>query len=163
LDESGAVTAFTRRGSPGPSLHFIGPQVVEADAFAPLADGVVSESVLGIYPRYIAERPGSIRGFVCNAAFRDIGTPADLLRTSLDLAAADGRPDRPRWGRNARVDPSARVTRSVLWDDVSVGAGATITECVVADRVTIPAGAAYNRAAIVAGPQGLIVSQLDGN
>jgi NDP-sugar pyrophosphorylase family protein len=161
LDDRGAVTAFTKRGSPGPSLHFIGPQVVEADAFAALEDGVVSESVLGIYPRYIAERPGSIRGFVSAATFRDIGTPADLLRTSLDLAAADGRAGRPRWGRNVRVDPSARVMRSALWDNVTVGAGATITDCVLADRVVIPPGAEYHRCAIVAGVDGLLVSKLE--
>ena len=160
LDGSGAVTEFTRRGSPGPSMHFIGPQVVEADAFAPLADGVVSESVLGIYPRYIADSPGSIRGFVCNAAFQDIGTPGDLLRTSLDLAGADGRPDRPRWGRCVSVDPAAHVTRSVLWDRVTVGAGATITECVLADDVTIPPGARYGRSAIANDGGKLVVAPL---
>lgn len=160
LDGSGAVREFTRRGSPGPSMHFIGPQVVEADAFAPLEDGILSESVLGIYPRYIADRPGSIRGFVCKAMFRDIGTPGDLLRTSLDLAAADGRPDRPRWGRRVRVDPAAHVTRSVLWDEVTIGSGATITDCVVADGVTIPAGARYDRSAIANDRGNLVVAPL---
>jgi NDP-sugar pyrophosphorylase family protein len=161
LDADGAVTSFTRRGTPGPSWHFIGPQVVEAEAFAALPDGVVSESVLGVYPRYVAERPGSIRGFVCEASFRDIGTPADLLRTSLDLAAAAGRPDRPRWGRDVRVEPGARVTRSVLWDRVRIGAGAVISECVLADGVEIPAGATYERCAIARGQDGLIVAKLD--
>jgi NDP-sugar pyrophosphorylase family protein len=161
LDDGGAVTAFTRRGTPGPSLHFIGPQVVEAAAFAPLEDGVVSESVLGVYPRCMAERPGSIRGFVCAATFRDIGTPADLLRTSLDLAAADGRADRPHWGRNVLVDPSARVTRSVLWDEVTVGAGASIADCVLADGVVIPPNAHFERCAIVTGAEGLTVAKLD--
>jgi NDP-sugar pyrophosphorylase family protein len=161
LDAGGAVTSFTRRGTPGASWHFIGPQVVEAETFAALPDGVVSESVLGIYPRCIAERPGSIRGFVCEARFRDIGTPADLLRTSLDLAAADGRPDHPRWGRDVLVDSSARVTRSALWDHIRVGAGAVISECVLADGVEIPPGATYERCAIVRGPDGLIVAKLD--
>jgi NDP-sugar pyrophosphorylase family protein len=163
LDPAGAITAFTRRGSPGPSFHFIGPQVVEAEAFASLPDHVVSESVLGVYPTYIAERAGSVRGFVCEASFQDIGTPADLLRTSLELAAADGRPGRPRWGRDARVDPAASVSRSVLWDDVTVGAGATVTDCVLADRVVIPSGAHYERCAIVAGQDGLIVAKLDSH
>jgi len=163
LDAHGAVRAFTPRGSPAPSFHFIGPQVVEAEAFAPLEDGVVSESVLGIYPRYIAERSGSVMGFVCAAAFRDIGTPADLLQTSLDLAAVDGRPGRPRWGRNVHVDPSATITRSVLWDEVTVGAGARVSECVLADGVTIPPGASYDRCAIVAAPDGLVVAKLDNS
>jgi ADP-glucose pyrophosphorylase len=58
------------------------------------------------------------------------------------------------------VDPSARVTRSVLWDEVSVGAGAEVLECVVADGVLIPPGARYTRSAIVRGSADLIVVPL---
>jgi NDP-sugar pyrophosphorylase family protein len=162
LDDRGAVTAFTRPGAPNPpapsgvagSYHFIGPQVVDAAVFADLPDGVPAESVLEVYPRLMRDRPGSVVGFVGSWQFRDIGTPADLLATSLALAAADGRPDRPRWGRGVAVDPSARVTRSVLWDAVSVGPR------VVADGVVIPPGAQYAHSAIVAGPTGLIVAPL---
>jgi NDP-sugar pyrophosphorylase family protein len=86
---------------------------------------------------------------VSRASFQDIGTPADLLRTSLELAAEGGRPGRPRWGRDVRVGDSATVERSLLWDEVVVGAGARLVECIVADGVTIPAGAAFTRSAIV--------------
>jgi NDP-sugar pyrophosphorylase family protein len=160
VDDAGAVTAFTRRGSPGPSFHFIGPQVVEADAFASLADGVRAESVLGVYPRLMAAGRGSVRGFISECAFHDIGTPADLLQTSLHLAAADGRPDRPRWGRRVQVAASAQVTRSVLWDAVTVGEGAVVTECVLADGVTILPNARFTRSAIVQGADALIVAAL---
>lgn len=160
LDADHVVTGFTRRGSPEPSFHFIGPQVVEASVFADLADGVPAESVLEVYPRLMRERPGAVRGFVSDWTFQDIGTPADLLETSLALASAAGRPDRPRWGRDPRVDATARVIRSLLWDDVTIGAGADIVECVVADGVTIPAGAQYARSAIVLGPNGLLVAPL---
>lgn len=158
LDAGGAITGFTRRGAPGPSYHFIGPQVVDASVFADLPDGVPAESVLEVYPRLMRDRPGSVVGFVGDWRFQDIGTPADLLETSLALAAADGRQDHPRRGRGVAVDPSARVTRSVLWDHVIVGAGAVLDECVVADGVVIPAGAQYARSAIVAGPDGLIIA-----
>lgn len=161
LDRDDAVTGFTRRGNLQPSFHFIGPQVVEAEAFRSVPDGVPAETVLGIYPALMASRPGSIRGFVSEAAFHDIGTPADLLRTSLDLAAADGRVDRPRWGRNPQVAASARITRSVLWDDVTVGAGAILTECIVADGVHVPDGAVYSRCAIVRGARTLEIARLD--
>jgi len=167
LDSDGAVTAFTRRRAPGAApggsegFHFIGPQVVEADAFMPLEDGVPFESVMGLYPQLIAARPGAVMGFVSNATFQDIGTPADLLQTSLDLAAADGRPDRPYWGTGVRVDESAAVSRSLLWDNVTVGAGAVITECIVADGVTLPAGARYDRRAIVQDNGALNVVKLD--
>jgi mannose-1-phosphate guanylyltransferase len=167
LDERGAVAAFRGRrpaGSPRPDdreeYHFIGPQVVDAGVFASLEDGVPCESVLEVYPRLMRERPGSVIGFVGEWRFRDIGTPADLLETSLAFAAEDGRPDRPRWGRGVRVDPAARVTRSLLWNDVAVGANAVLDECVVADGVTIGASARYHRSAIVAGPDGLIVVPL---
>jgi NDP-sugar pyrophosphorylase family protein len=163
LDDEHAVTGFTRRGNMQTSFHFIGPQVVEADAFLPLEDGVPAESVMGIYPALMSNRPGSVRGFVSDAAFQDIGTPADLLQTSLDFAAADGRPDRPRWGRNPHVAATARVTRSVLWDDVTVAPGASLTECVVADGVHIPENAVFTRCAIVrgSGDQDLEIVKLD--
>lgn len=161
LGGDGAVTRFTRRGDMQPSFHFIGPQVVEADAFLALEDGVPAESVLGVYPALMASRAGSVRGFVSDAAFQDIGTPADLLQTSLDLAAADGRIDCPRWGRNPQVAPDARVTRSVLWDDVTVGAGAVLTECVVADGVHIPESAVFTRCAIVQRLGELEIAKLD--
>jgi mannose-1-phosphate guanylyltransferase len=178
LDADGAITRFTPRRAPGrpaapgdvegpaPSdvegpFHFIGPQIVEPEAFLPLEDGVPAESVLGVYPRLVASRPGSVRGFVSGAAFQDIGTPADLLQTSLDLAAADGRPGCPRWGRNVHVAASASVTRSVLWDDVTVGAGAVVTECVVADGVRVPDGAVWTRCAIVRGGSDLEITRLD--
>jgi len=160
LDAGHAVTGFTRRGDLRPSFHFIGPQVAEAEVFLPLTDGVPAETVLGIYPALIAGRPGSVRGFVSEAAFHDIGTPADLLRTSLDLAAADGRLDRPRWGRNPRVAATARITRSVLWDDVTVGAGAVLTDCIVTDGVHVPDGAVFSRCAIVRGASDLEIAQL---
>jgi NDP-sugar pyrophosphorylase family protein len=149
LDDNEVVTGFTRRGSTIPSFHFIGVQAAEAAAFASLTDGVPAESVLDLYPRLMREQPGSIRGFVSNAAFQDIGTAADLLQTSLELAAVDGREGRPRWGFAVHVDRSAIVDRSLLWDEVRIGAGARITECIVGDGVTIPAGATFSRCAIV--------------
>lgn len=172
LDAGHAVTGFTRRRpapeSPAPGdrqpvedFHFIGPQIVAAEVFETLPDGVPAESVNGVYPNLIAARPGCVMGYVSGASFRDIGTPADLLQTALDLAAADGRPDAPWWGRNARVDPSARIARTVLWDNVTIGAGATLTECIVADGVTIADHASYTRCALVRGPDGLVVANLD--
>ena len=159
VDDDYAVTGFTRRGTDG--FHFIGPQVIEADVFLPLADGVPSETVLDFYPKLIAARRGSVMAYVSDAQFHDIGTPADLLQTSLEFAARDGRPDRPRWGRGVRVAPSARVARSVLWDDVTIGERVQLEECVVADGVTIPDGASYRRCAIARQDERLVVAKLD--
>ena|SRR5436309_1429332 len=149
LDEDGAVTGFTRRGMPGPSFHFIGVQAAQADAFASLTDGVAVESVGALYPELMRARPRSVRGFVSTASFQDIGTPADLLQTSLALAALDGRAGRPGHGERVTIAPDARVERSLLWDDVAVGAGAHVHECILADGVTIPPGSTFARCAIV--------------
>ena len=149
LSADGAVTGFTKRGSGVESFHFIGVQAVEAGVFASLEDGVFVESVLGIYPGMMAASPGSIHGFVSDSSFFDIGTPADLLTTSLELAAADDRPDSPRRGERVRIDPSARIERSLLWDDVTVETRASLRECVVADGVTIAPGETFERQAIV--------------
>jgi NDP-sugar pyrophosphorylase family protein len=160
LDDRGAVTGFTRRGTPQPSFHFVGVQAVEPEVFESLPDGVPAESVGGVYPPLMDDRPGSVIGFVSDATFQDIGTPSDLLETSLALASAAGREGRPMWGGRIEVAPTARVTRSLLWDDVTVGADAALHECIVADGVTIPDGARYERCAIVMTDSGLVMEKM---
>lgn len=141
------VTGFTRAGSSGSSYHFIGVQIVAARVFAELADGVPAETVNGLYPRLLASDRHSIAGFISDASFRDIGTPADYLETSTQLAAIEG--DRMATGQRLRGDPTASLTRAAVWDDVTIGAGAELIDCVVCDGSQIPAGARYRRCAIV--------------
>ncbi len=138
----GAVTGFTRRGSSTPSHHFVGVQVAEAAAFASVAPGQVAESVAQVYPLLIETHPGSVRAYVADAAFLDIGTPDDYLQTALRTAARNGG---ALHGERARIDPTARVEDSVLWDDVVVGAGASLHGCVVADGVCVPDRSAWTR------------------
>ena len=66
------------------------------------------------------------------------------------------RPEHEWRGRNVHVDDSARVARSILWDDVEIGAGAVLDECIVTDGVQVPAGAVYRRAILVARRRGHI-------
>lgn len=143
LDAAGRVLGVVPRGSGEPSFHFVGVQVVEAEAFMGLADGVPAESVRELYPALTAARPDAVRAHVCRASFLDIGTPGDYARTCLALNAREGRTDE----RGARVEvaPSARLDRTLLWDDVRVGADAALRECIVTDGVTIPAGSSWTR------------------
>ena len=90
LGDDGWVTGFSRAGTVPESSHFIGVQVADADVFSGLADGVPAESVNALYPRLIAADSKSVRGMVCGASFRDIGTPSDYLATSLELAGLEG-------------------------------------------------------------------------
>jgi NDP-sugar pyrophosphorylase family protein len=139
-----------------PSFHFIGVQVADGQVFARLEDGVPWESVNRLYPELIADDAHSVGAFVCHASFRDIGTPADYLETSLQLAALEGN---HMVSPCARVDATARITRCAVWDDVTIGRGAELTECIVCDGVRLPAGAAYQRVAI-ARPPGSPVDEL---
>jgi mannose-1-phosphate guanylyltransferase len=146
VSADGRITAFTLPGAETESYHFIGVQVVDALVFEDLPDGVRAESVGSVYPRLMASDPDSVRAFLADATFRDIGTPADCLRTSIELAAIEG--DRLT-GNHVRLAPTAVIERSALWDDVTVGDNARVTGCVVADGAVIPAGAAFDRCAIV--------------
>ncbi len=128
-------------------------QAVNAEAFANVAADQPADTVTALYPTLIAERAGSVRGFVSDASFYDVGTPQDYLATSLLFARQEAR-DLPLLGRRSSIDPSATIEDSVLWDDVTVEAGATLTRCIVADGVRIPAGSNYSEAAIVRRPIG---------
>ena len=123
------------------TFHFIGVQAANAAAFAGVATDRQSETVHGRYPDLIASRPGSIRVFQTSAEFFDIGTPRDYLSTALTIAAREGRSvDR---GHGCDVAADAALSETILWNNVTVGAGASITRCVVADGVDVPNGARY--------------------
>ena len=151
LDEEGRVVGFARRGpSSAGTAHFIGVQIADADVFDSVASGDAASSIGGIYDTLIASRPGAVRGFVCEAQFWDVGTTTDYWRTSQAFTATAGPPS-SGISQSARIDASARVTRSILWDDVQVGPDAVIDECILTDGVHVPAGAAYRRAILIRG------------
>lgn len=157
VDDDGVVVGFTGRGSARSSWHFIGVQVAEAVAFSSVPPDQPAESVGWLYPALLRDRPGSIRAWRCDASFVDIGTPADYLATSLRLAGEEAGPapalPPSLVGARANVAASARLDRTILWDDVEVGADAWLTECVVADGVRVPPGVRWTRRAVV--PAGL--------
>jgi NDP-sugar pyrophosphorylase family protein len=140
-DRDGALTGFAKRGSPDNSFHFVGVQVAEAEAFATVPENTPFETST-LYTALVASRPGSIRLFSTSAEFFDIGTPADYLDTSLRLGDREGHAAGA--SSSTQVAPSARVERSVLWDDVVVEAGTMLRECVVTDGVRVPAGTSWH-------------------
>ena len=153
LDGSGGITGFVPRGAPAEGTgHYIGIQIAHASAFDDVHQGEAANSIGGVYDRVIAARPGVVRGFMCDAEFWDVGTIADYWRTWHGFAARG--PDDIAGASAPQIDPSARVTRSILWDGVAIDAGAVLDECIVTDGVRIPAGATYHRMAIVRGTDG---------
>ena len=135
----GAFTGWVPRGSREPSYHFIGVQVAEPAAFASVPADTPSE-VRTLYPALVAARPGAVRAFRTKASFMDIGTPSDYLETSLLLAAREGIDT----SAGAEISPTARIERSILWDDVIVEDGAMLKDCVVTDGVRVPADTSWH-------------------
>ena len=143
MDTDGRVTGFVPRGpSAVGSFHYVGIQIAQPAAFDAIRPGDVARSIGGVYDTLMAARPGSVRGFVCEAQFWDVGTADDYWRTARDFAARSGMADLGV-GRGVRVDPSARVTGSILWDDVQIGADAVIDDCILTDGVHVAAGAVH--------------------
>jgi NDP-sugar pyrophosphorylase family protein len=144
----GAIIGFSRRGPTNQGCHFIGVQVVDADVFAALDPNQPADSVGGCYADVLASQPGALQGFLCEAAFHDIGTTGDYLATSLAFASAEHQPG-SLIGSGCAIAPGATVSDSVLWDSVTVDEGSAIQACVVADRVHIPSGLRCERQVIV--------------
>jgi NDP-sugar pyrophosphorylase family protein len=140
IEADGAFTGVVPRGSSEPSYHFIGVQVAEAETFSPVSDQAPSESIKALYPSLVSARRGAVRAFVTSASFFDIGTPDDYLQTALLLAERVGS---SLHGSNTHVHDTARVERSVLWDDVAVGAGSLLRQCIVTDGVRVPADTSW--------------------
>jgi NDP-sugar pyrophosphorylase family protein len=155
LDDRDRVRGFVPKHAPpdggrvfGPGSagwHFVGVQVVRASVFAPLDDGVPAETVSGLYREGVASGTIAVRGYRAETSFLDVGTPRDYLEATLRLSADSA-------GRvvesGAEVDASARLTRSIVWPDVRVGAGADLEDCIAAG-VTLPAGFRARAAVLV--------------
>ncbi len=144
----GLVSGFTEPGPDNGGWHFIGVQAVERSVFARLDPDKPANTVSGIYRELLASRPGAVRAMTAAAAFFDIGTAADYLATCLAIGRAEGLGE-VLAGARTEVRVGARVTRSVLWDDVVVADGASLDECVVAGSVHVPAGLHFSRRVVV--------------
>jgi NDP-sugar pyrophosphorylase family protein len=140
LDERNRVTGFV---PPGPSAegsyHYIGVQLAHASAFSAIRPGDAARTIGGIYDRLMIDRPGTVRGLVLDAAFWDVGTVGDYWRTTR---AFDMR-DRSAITGTVRIDPTAQMTDSILWDHVDVGARAVVERCILTDGVRIAEDATY--------------------
>ena len=135
----GAFAGVAPRGSPQPSYHYFGVQVVEAAAFDAVPADTPYESVAALYPALNAARPGSVRVLPTQAGYHDIGTPLDYYATSMAFADREG---------------AAPAHRSILWDDVEIGDGAVVDRCIVTDGVRVPPRTSWS---------GQILRRLDGD
>jgi NDP-sugar pyrophosphorylase family protein len=162
LDSHGHVTRVAPRGPAAEgSFHVVGFQAVHADAFSGLPIGKAVNSIGEAYDRLIAERPGSVAAFVCDASFWDIGSVEDYVTTSRGLRQLEDTRRSADEGDDVRVDPSARVRDCILWNDIEIGADCQLDECIVTDHVTVARGSTYRRAILLRTPDGVAATPLD--
>ena len=124
---------------------------MNASAFDSVPVDTPYESIATLYPDLIARQPGSVRAWQCDAEFLDIGTPADYLDSSLVIGEREG--VAIDIGLNCRIAPSARLHRSIIWDEVVVEDGVMLRETIVTDGVRVPADTSWH---------GVILRKADG-
>jgi len=150
LDDARRVIGFVGRGpAAAGSYHYVGLQIARRSVFESLTDGEPANTIGGIYDELIARQPGSVAAFITSSEFWDVGTLDDYWRMSDVFAARDQRGD-VVCGRASYIDATARVTHSILWDDVEVGAGAIVDRSVLTDRARVPAGAEIRNQVLIA-------------
>lgn len=147
LAADGRVLAFVPKGHTEETWHFIGVQVVTPCVFDAIPVGTAAETVAGVYRDLVAHRPGAVRAHRVDATFLDVGTPSDYIEASLHMARAEGATTdvlvEPPWTPDssaAVVDPSARLTRCIVWPDATIEADAKLDGCVVLSGARVPAG-----------------------
>jgi NDP-sugar pyrophosphorylase family protein len=158
LTPDGSFSGFVSRGEGAlGSYHFIGVQAVHAAAFGAMPDGRVT-NIHSVYHALAEANPGCVRGHLCDAAFWDIGTPADYWETNAAFLGSE--PPERAYGRRARIDPTSTITGSILWDDVEVEGRAVVEDCIVTDGVIVPAGSTYRRAILLRDGNNVVATQL---
>lgn len=158
LSADGSFIGFVSRGIGAVgSYHFIGVQAVRSGAFSAIPDGRAA-NVHGVYQALAASEPGCIRGYLCDAAFWDVGTTAGYLATNAAFLAST--PPERAHGKHARIDRTSTVTGSILWDDVEVQGRAVVEDCIVTDGVTVPSGSTYRRSILIRAGDSIVATPL---
>ena len=111
VDDGGNITGRVLRGSGQPSFHFIGLQVMEAAVLDPSRRTARTRQSPRCIRRSSNSGLGAVRAWRCTAEFLDIGTAADYLQSSLVIAEREG--ITVDIGTNCRVDPTARLQRTI--------------------------------------------------
>lgn len=151
VSDAGLAVRFCPAGSA--CRLFVGVQLVESSVFQDLSDGTPAATIGGVYDSLLAGGPRRIAAHHVTSRFHDVGTPADYLAASLEIARSEGHDTQPIGERN-RIHPTAVLTRTVVWDDVTIGECCRLTDCIVADGVDLPPHTIASRTVIIATPDG---------
>ena len=127
-------------------LMFTGIQILEPRIFDYIPRGVFSHSTTEVYPQAIANGE-RIAAHVAEGMWYELSTLQRYLSISLALLRSEGRD--VYTGQETMIFQGAKVSESVLWDDVVVEAGAKVRRAILGDGVRVGANDDVSDAAVV--------------
>lgn len=127
-------------------LMFTGIQILEPEIFAYIPPTGFSHTTTDVYPQAIA-RGERIVAHIADGMWYELST----IERYLDISLAIMRRENLSFvcGEGSVIEPDARVSDTVMWENVRVGEAARLRECVLGDGVEIAPGSEFTRAAIV--------------
>lgn len=157
-DHDGRVTEFREKPSTPESGDInAGTYVLEPAVLRRWEAGRAASIERDVFPALIADG-ANVEGFASDAYWLDLGTPEQYLRAHADLLAGRVRGhayDDPWLAPQARIDPAARIGRSVaVGEGGVVGADAELEDAVLLREAEVRSGARV-RGSIV-GPRALV-------
>jgi NDP-sugar pyrophosphorylase family protein len=127
-------------------LMFTGIQILDPRIFSYIPRGVFSHSTTDVYPQAIAggER---VVAHIAEGHWYELSTIPRYLEISLALLAEKG-VDLDA-GQGGEISDEANVRESLLWNEVTVEAGARVRRAILGDGVRIRKGEVIEEAAVV--------------
>jgi NDP-sugar pyrophosphorylase family protein len=148
--DNGRITGFAgmpHKNAAGPApLMFTGIHIMEPRIFEYIPRAIFSDSVTHVYPKAMADGE-IIAAHVASGNWRELSTLERYLDISVEMLAERGQSYFA--GTNSVIEPTADVVNTIMWDNVSVGAGAAVHRCVLGDGVTVPSGEHLENAIVV--------------
>ncbi len=149
IDAEGRVEAFIEKPEPGtaPSNWInAGTYVLEPSVLERIPTGRKVSIERDTFPTLVADR--SLFAVHSDAYWIDAGTPAAYLQAHLDLLDGVRGAFEVGIDPTARVDPDAKVIRSVVGAGAVVAAGSEIVDSVVMGGVRVASGTRIERAIV---------------
>jgi NDP-sugar pyrophosphorylase family protein len=129
--------------TPNP-LMFTGIHILDPRVFEYIPRGGYSDIVPTFYEPALAKGE-KIAVHVTDANWYELSTIPRYLDISLAMMGSGD----VFFGRNCVMEGAASLKDSVIWDNVTIGAGATLYRVIIADGVRIQPGEHFENAAIV--------------
>lgn len=127
-------------------LMFTGIQILDPRVFEFIPPGVFSHSVTDVYIPAI-KRGDRVAAHVAEGDWYELSTVRRYLDTSLTLMRRAGR--EVETGAGTLIEDGARVSESVLWENVHVASGARIRRCVLGAGVRVGPEDDFDNVAVV--------------